>query len=560
MTSQPRSRLSSCHRHPTEPVTGFCASCLCERLASVDPDTRHEIPPTTENAAVLRRSKSFSAGGSSSAAASEPPRRKSCDVRVRGTLWDLFNLDDERKGVNRRFEVELGVLGFELREEDENENEKENEINGGGEIRASEEALADESKEQGNGIVEEGMEFKTMKEFIDLEWRSKKSGGRDFKDIAGSFWDAASVFSKKLRKWRQKQKEKKHSTNNGGCFVEGEKPTVRRWRETQSEIGEYGLGRRSCDTDPRLSIDVARYSFDEPRASWDGYLIGKAYPRLTPMLSVGQRKNLVKEEEERSPGGSLQTKNYYSETMSLQRRRRSFDRSNSHWKGGVAEFEDLKVVPNANAKVSPASTELFYGAKLLIARGDDSKDRNLKCSKDDDLESVESVSRVAAAPVAGGTNQKGPKKLNKWHKVRSIFGLIQKRRESKSGNEEEKFVGTNVVDRPFGESWQNLSRVANGEANGSVSQKLIRSYSVSCRNSCKVAGLFSNTGGPETKGNDLRRRQEVMLQHHRSVRYSPNNLDNGLLRFYLTPLRSYRRSKSGKSKLRNSHSLGRGVL
>ena len=75
--------------------------------------------------------------------------------------------------------------------------------------------------------------------------------------------------------------------------METEKPSVRRLRDTQSEIGKYGFGRRSCDTDPRLSVDVARlsvddarYSFDEPRAFWDGYLIGKTCPRLAPLVSV----------------------------------------------------------------------------------------------------------------------------------------------------------------------------------------------------------------------------------------------------------------------------------
>lgn len=540
MTTQPKTRLSSCYRHPAIPVTGFCALCLSERLASIDPATRQETHAPGRFAAAdkLRRSKSYNAEGFSAAAAaaSEPPRRKSCDVRARSTLWDLFNLDDERKGKDpsRKFDLGLESLGFELREEDENESDNEND-RGGEEIRVSEPNVEE------NEIAEEEIEFKTMKEFIDLEWRSKRSGGRDFKDIAGSVWEVASVFSKKLRKWGQKQKIKKH--NNGGGFVEVEKRSERRpWRDTQSEIG-----RRSCDTEPRLSVDVARYSFDEPRASWDGYFIGKAYPRLvTPMVSVDERM---------SPGGSAQTKDYYSESMStsLQRRRRSFDHSNLHRKGGGVEFDELKLV--SNAKVSPASTELFYGAKLLIAEEEeDLKDTNSKCEKHDGLELVESISRD------GEVNQKGLKKLNKWRKMRSIFGLIQRRREGICGNEEEEDVEGNVGDRPFGESWQKMRRVADGEANGSVSQKLIRSYSVSCRSSSNVAGLFNNMSGAETKGNGPKRREEVMLQHNRSAGYSPNNIDNGLLRFYLTPLRSYRRSKSGKSKLRRSHSIARTVL
>ncbi|GMY10950.1 UPF0503 protein At3g09070, chloroplastic-like [Fagus crenata] len=565
--SQPRStRVSRCHRHPSKPITGFCATCLRERLASIDPATRHEIPIPTATSAVLRRTKSYSAqASSSSATVSDPPRRKSCDVRARNTLWDLFNLHDRQKGL----QLELGDhLGFQLREEDEIDfdatvaEQPEEEEDEEEEIRVSSEAPNVEvSNDQEDEIVEEATELKTMKEFIDLEWQSKKrggtsGGGRDFKNIAGSVWEAASMFSKKLSKWRRKKKKiNKHC----GDFVEVDvNRSVRPWRETQSEIGDYAFGRRSCDTDPRLSVDaaVARYSFDEPKASWDGYLIGgNAYPNpnprlLTPLVSVIEDANQSRPSMDLI-GGSAQTKDYYSE---MSRRRRSFDRSNSHWK----EVDDLKLI--SNAKVSPATTELFYGAKLLIA-DQNLRDTNSKSVVDDGLESVKSVSKDAASVTPRVINQRGFNKLSKWHKMQNIFNfnLIQHRQSERNCGNEEKYVGENVVDHSFGESWQKLRRVANGEAtgNGSVSQKLIRSYSVSCRNHSKVAGLFNHT---ETKANGLKRREEVILQHSRSARYSPNNLDNGLLRFYLTPLRSYRRSKSGTSKLGSSSSIARNVL
>lgn len=44
-----------------------------------------------------------------------------------------------------------------------------------------------------------------------------------------------------------------------------EKPISRQFRETQSEIADYGFGRRSCDIDPRFSLDAGRISFDDPR-------------------------------------------------------------------------------------------------------------------------------------------------------------------------------------------------------------------------------------------------------------------------------------------------------
>ncbi|XP_015896911.3 protein OCTOPUS [Ziziphus jujuba] len=572
-------RLSTCHRHPAKPITGFCAICLRERLAGIDPDTRQETPTQNiSSRSELRRTKSCSGTKPDCFLnpSSDPPRRRSCDVRARNTLWELFNRDDEKKGTVKKFEVELGNLGFELKEVEETENENENGIG----IRVSEDVMQGRENEyEEEDEVDGDVELKTMKEFIDLEWQRKKGSGtgRDFKDIAGTFWEAASVFSKKLRKWRRKPKTKKlavavdDGSGGGGGVLVVEKPSARRLRETQSEVGEYGMGRRSCDTDPRLSIDAgrmslddSRYSFDEPRASWDGYLIGRVYPRLNPMVSLVEDAKLSGSESEnwvsdgeRSPGdSSARTKSYYSESLPSQRSStRSFERSNSlHTRGMMAEVDDLKMI--SNAKVSPATTELFYGAKVLITETD-LKDSKLKSEKDENLESVESGSKDSGStdPTVG-VNQKELKKSQRWHKKwNNIWGLIQRRSEPKCVGEERVTEG-NVSDQSVSESWKNPRTLGSVEANGSVGQKLIRSYSMRCRNRCKMAGMLSsNSSGVENRGSSLKRREELMLQRNRSAGYSPNNLDNGLLRFYLTPLRSYRRSKSAKSRLKNSLSV-----
>ncbi|KAI3824308.1 hypothetical protein L1987_05763 [Smallanthus sonchifolius] len=107
-------------------------------------------------------------------------------------------------------------------------------------------------------------------------------------------WKTASVLRKK---WRRKQKK---SDVDGNCNRNGvvslstlpvEKPISRQYLETRSEIADYGFGRRSCDIDPRFSLDAGwisiddpRHSFDEPRASWDGYIIERTFPRLPPMV------------------------------------------------------------------------------------------------------------------------------------------------------------------------------------------------------------------------------------------------------------------------------------
>ena len=73
-----------------------------------------------------------------------------------------------------------------------------------------------------------------------------------------------------------------------------------------SDVGAYGLGRKSCDTEPtrfsvdvnRISVDDVRLSFDEPRASWDAYLIARTIPRLTLMFSGIENMILSRPEEQ----------------------------------------------------------------------------------------------------------------------------------------------------------------------------------------------------------------------------------------------------------------------
>lgn len=213
MTPKPR-RLSTCHRHPSEPVTGFCALCLRDRLAGLDTPS----PSSAANAAStsfqpeLRRSKSHAAGkrGGAASSTSLEPRRKSCDDRVRkeNSLWHLFSLDDKENGVDRGPDVESKNLG--LSAVSDSATEPAQNIN----VRVSEDPLG----ENGNGNEDKGEEAteeetKTMKEHIEHEWQSGKHNRKDLKDIiAGNFLVAASVFGKKLRNWRVKQTTKKQAS------------------------------------------------------------------------------------------------------------------------------------------------------------------------------------------------------------------------------------------------------------------------------------------------------------------------------------------------------------
>ncbi|KAK1307612.1 hypothetical protein QJS10_CPA09g01740 [Acorus calamus] len=70
----------------------------------------------------------------------------------------------------------------------------------------------------------------------------------------------------------------------------------------------------------------------------------------------------------------------------------------------------------------------------------------------------------------------------------------------------------------------------------------------------RVGGVNSQSFQHESRKRDFR------FGRSRSVHYSsPGNLDNGLLRFYLTPLRTSRRGAS-KGRVRNSRSFTRGLL
>jgi len=447
--------------------------------------------------------------------------------------------------------------------------------------------------------------LKAMKDHMDLDSQTKKTSGRDLK---GSFWSAASVFSKKLQKWRQKQKMKKRERNGvvvgSGTLLPVEKPIARQFRETQSEIADYGFGRRSCDTDPRFSLDAARMSFDfeEPRASWDGYLMARTAPTFavpprmptmiedapapvqvlrtdslipveepeyeeTLTLNLNQNLNLSVNHNVNAnpnlPGGSTQTKEYYSDSSS--RRRKSLDRSSSIRRTAaavVAEMDELKSVSNAsattNAKVTPAASADYVHNPL--------RDSNLNSNslRDDGCEK--------------GASKKSS---SRWSKAWSIWGLIHRR-----GSKEEDGGGNgngngNGVERSYSESWQEYR---GGERNGDVrggggggggfNPKMMRSNSsVSWRNGQGLGGGgfgsvsmrksdvqgnglglgLGGGGGGGKKGRD----EFVGLERNRSARYSPNSIDNnGLLRLYL----GGRRNGSGKGRSNQAHSIARSVL
>uniref|UniRef100_A0A1J3I3K2 UPF0503 protein, chloroplastic n=1 Tax=Noccaea caerulescens TaxID=107243 RepID=A0A1J3I3K2_NOCCA len=546
-TQRRRRRHSAvCHRHPTsKPTTGFCATCLRERLSTIEALTSSLA--ASDQVPELRRVRSYSIRDAS-AADFDQPRRRSCDVRSNdGSLNDRFAEDDE--------ELLESSIRFPMVPDLKEEEEVEEDIRGFNEGKASRRLVEEE--------IEDG-EQKTMKELIDLESRnlqSKKNNNKDLKDIA-------SVFSRTLKKFSLKHPKNKSAGQN-------------------PDAGN-ALGRRSCDVDPRLSHDAGRISFEEPRASWDGCLIGKTYPKLIPLSSVTEDAKASPEkkpdgakddEEEKKPGGTAQTRDYYLDS----RRRRSFDRSSRH---GLLEVDELKAI--SNAKVSPETVGLFHGAKLLVTERE-LRDSNWYSIKNYKPESLELISKGVGGVAAGEVKQDGfalKKTGKKWPKGWNLWGLIHRKTDNTIKNEtkteQSLKLGGNAMDGSLAESLLKLRRVAKGETNGGdVSEKLIRSYSVSARKSCdgivhgasivngfeggrsSCDGLFhgSITGvetgrrslcedglfhGVEGNRNHLLQRDAAKLGT-----YSPDNLRNGMVRFYLTPLKTHTTSNSGKTRLVN---------
>ncbi|XP_016438837.2 protein OCTOPUS-like [Nicotiana tabacum] len=574
-------RLSACYRHPSEPVTGICAACLRERLSGLDPETSiiptflHSLEKPDANIGPepepglyspdLRRCRSVSTARCEGSSSYSEPRRRSCDDRSsRNTLENLFGVDDVAGGSHASFNVESKNLGL--------TNLSDNVCKSIVEHKNSEEIRIRADIEED---TEDG-ELKTMKEFIDLEFHTKINKSRDLKDIAGNFREKASVFSKKLQKWRQKQREKKLNSSRNGKLI-GYK-----LKDNGSEIGECAIGRRSCDIEPRFSVDAGqlegpRISIDEPRASWDGYMVARTIPRLTPMLSVvenvllggtgngfdkhrssldGQMQAIV-EDESSSSGGSGQSN---SDSSSSQRGGSSFDRSSSVRSFGKKTM-DLEVNEGkCMANSSPAHVKLVFTEREL-------KDWHLNSINNEHLAKFESFSKNGIVAESCGTN-KGFKKSTRWREVFNLFGnkhKVNNKRETRKGEGETFSSVTDINEKQVDKGYDDVKEAAQWRLTRSSSiigaRKSCSSSYVPARNSCSSTFDQPRSSLDLTELNRSKKkvaesaastnfgRGAFVLERNKSVKCSSNDIDNGTLPFYLMPLRSSRRCKSSENKL-----------
>ncbi|KAL5227708.1 hypothetical protein ABZP36_015973 [Zizania latifolia] len=601
-----RSAATSCDLHPDETFTGFCTACLRERLAGLEASAAAASAPGRKSTSAirslfarpfgggggggssvagaaalpdLRRCKSFSCGrggdvlaaaaAAASSARGDEPQRRSCDVRGHSTLWSLFHQDDRDRVRNGNVSgafpssssaadvappqlpppLQRPFVPDDLLEEDIPVVMEQDEI-----MPVVEPVIVVDTSGEIEAEPNVAREGKAMKDHMDFESsQPKKLPPKDLKEIAGSFWVAASVFSKKWQKWRRKQKLKKEAAVSKAAAAampppeKPSKPSFLRRRHLRGEGGsELAGGRRSCDTDPRFSMDAGRmsvddvgFSWDEPRASWDGYLfgagagigLGRAPPplsRLPPIMSVledtpaavvERYDGQIPVEDDANldpPGGSLQTRDYYFDSSS--RRRRSLERSSSVRRPSFEVTEPKPAAAVANCKESPLGGSEFYHfhhAEDLLDRGFSSNSL------------IEDISASLEAALSGPANAKKPRR---WRKAWSLWGFIHRRTSGRrSGGP------FDIADRSFSEAWPDL-RVRG------YNPKMQRCNSnVSARSSfsSNSGGLGSSRRSHVDVSSCARRRDEHVLERNRSARYSPpGRVDNGMLRFYLTPMRS----------------------
>ncbi|KAK1426960.1 hypothetical protein QVD17_15642 [Tagetes erecta] len=258
------------------------------------------------------------------------------------TPSSLFSTDDENILRHQTTASSGDALETNEQEEDNVFNHEHDEI------RVSEE---DEEMQNLNDLENEIVEMeakidsivdnlKSINQQIDLDVNSKKPS-------LSNFWRKKL---QNLRKWRRKR------VNGNGVVstLSPEKRGSRRHRETQSEIGEYGFGRGSCDLGPRFSLDAGRVSFEDPRGSWDGYVIGRSFPKLPPI--VGDVK---------VSGGCVKTSEYYLNAFS--KRMKGVDRSNSVPTMAGSVVDDVRL---SNSKVSPGCIGYDHRLKFRSIGGE----------------------------------------------------------------------------------------------------------------------------------------------------------------------------------------------
>ncbi|XP_058083029.1 protein OCTOPUS-like [Magnolia sinica] len=520
------SSFTRCVRHPSQFFTGFCSTCLVERLSRVEYAGRSPKPSfDTEQKQVEC---SLPVSGS---------EKKTQDIRVRKTLLSLFHLDDnvnEENGTKHQGQIENSTSSVRFAEcrngsanisvgvkfnpvtgvsPDPNLSENNHILeNFDSETRFRENGNGSKSDVMGNfnsetqasssvGVVEDvSVDDGVRKKRSSLEYEKLKEKSVLF------CW--SSVFSRKVLKWSRSacRRTLTQETNNWNVG----------FREKQLETKVDF--RNSCDQ--KASYNSNNAFWEDPRHSWDGVMMGKAFtPSFTGIEAVD--------------GKLMGTSGIdWRNSLMSHRRRMSLPEE---------DISSLDPRPSTDSKdMGKMSTVSLDEEKCMLA-GSNLGEPNGDVKYDEPGQDTSVLN----------TRRKSHGWSKVWNRsLTSPFRDLSKKRE-------------NVLERSLSESWCGIQRENNTETIKADSITHLCGGSASSAKKQQIPSGNRNVGNGEfqrVRPDCQKKKKEIMLGRSRSVHYSsPGNLDHGLLRFYLTPLRSSRRT-TRKGRMKTSRSFARGIF